>query len=118
MIAREEANAATLMALNNSDKNLATFLSATGRVGLDEDQTWVDHNDPQVEEPSEKLSGCCKVPPAKTSTWSSRERSKAGALSLTTLGLYAAAFHVDFLHSKDINSYPAPQDELMIRQKL
>jgi hypothetical protein len=33
---------ARLMALNNSDKNLATFLSANERVGLDEDQTCVD----------------------------------------------------------------------------
>ena len=34
----EASNSARLMALNNSDKTLATFLSATETVGLDEDQ--------------------------------------------------------------------------------
>ena len=31
---------------------------------------------------------------------------------------HAAALHVDFLHSNDILSYPVPQEELIIRQRL
>ena len=37
---------------------------------------------------------------------------------MKTLGEYAAALHVDFLYIKDINSYPAPQVEFGIRQRL
>jgi hypothetical protein len=40
IIAWDGANAARLMSLNNSDKNLATFLSARERVMLDDDQPW------------------------------------------------------------------------------
>ena len=51
----------------------------------------------------------CHLP--KTVTWPSRDRSKAGALSLKALGEYAAAHQVDFLHSKDINSYPVTRGQ-------
>ena len=38
----EGANAARLLALNNADKNQATFLSASEKVGLDENQPCAD----------------------------------------------------------------------------
>ena len=96
----EAANSARLMALNNSDKNLATFLSATETVGLDEDKTCQDpirlaftftmvhqlRNVPNSYQTSVAVR--CHLP--KTCTWPSKERSKMGALSLKTLGEYAA----------------------------
>ena len=37
---------------------------------------------------------------------------------MKTLGEYTAALHVEFLHSKNINSYTVPQEELIIRHRL
>ena len=102
----ESANAARLLAMNSTNKNLPTFISATERVGLDEDLACADpiranypfsmihrlRDLPNAYQTS--LETKCHLP--KNSTWPSRVRSQGGALSLKTLGEYAANLHAYF----------------------
>ena len=90
--ALEAANSALLMALNNSDKRLVTFLSATETAVLDEEQTCHDPirlaytftmilrlwNAPNPYQTS--VTARCNLP--KTCTWPGKERSYKSPLKL------------------------------------
>ena len=126
----EAANAARLLCLNSStaDKKLATFISSTETVGVDNNLTCTDPIRQAM--PFSSMTKLRSIPttcqtafitkthlPYKMS-WPSGDRSHKGALTLKTLGEYCAALHVDVLHSLDDAHFPLPKVNKLISLRL